>query len=172
MSRSFSDFFLGRDPEEAKNIRICPKCGAEVIGLDSSFCSRCGFDMSERASWICPSCNQELTSEFCPDCGKKRPDKKPDEPKKDEPKSKPVEEKKSAEKPEPKEKPKPSTWVCKNPACRARSELPAEFVACPYCGMRRPKPKPAEYTCPTCGKTVSSRYNFCPFCMTKIGGAN
>ena len=203
MSKSFSDFFLGRDPEEVKKTRICPNpnCKAEVTDPDSSYCPRCGFDMSRRTSWVCPSCGEERTSEFCPDCGierpgkytkpwkcpgckretnslfcpdcgRKRPPEKEDEPKKEEPKkeSKPAEEKKPAE--EPKEEPKASAWVCKNPACRERSELPAEFVACPYCGMRRPKPKPVEYTCPTCGKNVSSRYNFCPYCMTKIGGAN
>lgn len=172
----------------------CPKCGS-AMNPEHKFCERCGFEIpatAEKELWDCDACNERgISSKFCPNCGKARPEpekpwtcptckvtaltsefcphcgtKKPIEVPAPEPKEKKESEPKKSE---PEEK-KPKTWVCKNPACTERTELPEKFSACPYCGHEKPKEKKPEEPkkCPKCGKPVDDKFAFCPYCKTPL----
>ena len=62
---------------EAKNITICPKCGAEVPRT-SRFCDKCGTELiqssEEEAVNLCKNCGNPLEKDalFCGNCGTKQ----------------------------------------------------------------------------------------------------
>ena len=72
MFASFAGAAQGFATEAAKNIKVCPGCGA-YCGADTKFCNQCGSPLPELAGIQCRNCGMQngVGTNFCSGCGAK-----------------------------------------------------------------------------------------------------